>query len=92
MAEGGMISDMFTGQLRPPADEHAAPLPREEWCRRFVEHMVAQAPGEFFDDSTPVRPYAEDAAENCFADPTLIREFAADPEGAAEADMEYWGE
>ncbi|WP_421580861.1 hypothetical protein [Shinella sp. M31] len=61
-------------------------LTKEEFCRRFVEHMTKEAGFKTFNDGRPVRSYAEEQApdywENCGPD--------TNPEDAAEADMDCW--
>jgi len=63
-------------------------LMKEEFCRRFVDHMVKQA-GEAFADGTSVRQYAEETAPTYWDEPG---QRADGPEECADADMSYWGE
>lgn len=62
-------------------------LTKEEFCRRFVEHMVREAGFEAFDNGVKVRGYAEFTAPDYW-------ENSPDnsPEDAAEADMDCWEE
>ncbi len=62
-------------------------LTKEEFCRRFVEHMVREAGFEAFDNGVKVRGYAEFTAPDYW-------ESSPDnsPEDAAEADMDCWEE
>lgn len=61
---------------------------KEEFCQRFVAHMLAQA-GETFDDGRSVKEYAEENALAYWDDPHYRDE---GPEACAESDMSYWGE
>jgi len=64
-------------------------LTKEEWCARFVKHMVDVTPFDRFDDGELILDYAEYTA------PTYWEtdwQRAMDPEEAADADISYWGD
>jgi hypothetical protein len=62
------------------------PLTKEEFCRRFVAHMLSIA-GDEFPDGSSIREYAEDTAPSYWVDQHRSGET---PEDCAEADRDYW--
>lgn len=68
-------------------------LSKEEFCARFVAHMIKMAPFERFTEETgepgeTVADYAAATAELYYEETTLCVE---GPEECAEADMSCWG-
>lgn len=64
-------------------------LPRDEWERRFAEHMIVKAGFTHFDDGESVESYAKRIAPSYWEDAESRGE---GPEDSADADMSYWGE
>lgn len=63
---------------------------RDEWCRRFVTHMIERAaPRDHFDDGELILDYAEATAPTYWDEPWQ-RDMG--PEESADADISYWGE
>lgn len=63
-------------------------ITKEEFIRRFVDHMIKQA-GETDEDGNSLRAYATEAATACWEDPAYRDD---GPEECADADMSYWGD
>ena len=62
-------------------------MQKDEFCTRFIAHMVKMAPFQTFDDGGTVREYAEATAPTYFDDPL----FRVDgPEQCAESDITCW--
>jgi hypothetical protein len=65
-------------------------MDKEEFCKRFVDRMMARAGFTHFDDGVSIQSYAEEIA------PTYWEShggpLAETPEECADADMSYWGE
>ena len=64
-------------------------ITKDEFCRRFVKHMIDRAGFDHFDDGDLVLDYAEAAAPT-YWETGWQREMG--PEECADADMSYWGE
>lgn len=62
------------------------PLKKEEFCRRFVAHMLSIA-GDKFPDGSSIREYAEEIARSYWVNQHQDGET---PEDCAEADCDYW--
>lgn len=65
-------------------------MEQQEFCKRFVEHMVRAAWFDKFDDGMTVREYAEETAPTYWED--QHQRDGESPEDCAESDMSYWGE
>lgn len=63
-------------------------MTKEEFCRRFVEHMV-QRGGDEFEDGSSIRDYAEETAPTYWEQP---RHRDEGPEACADVIMSFWGE
>lgn len=64
-------------------------LTREEWCKRFVTHMIDRAGADHFDDGELILDYANEVAPTYFE---TLWQRSEGPEACADADMSYWGE
>lgn len=64
-------------------------ITKEEFCQRFVAHMVKMAGFEKFDDGESVRDYAEATAPTYWDEPDQRKD---GPEECAEVDISYWGD
>ncbi|MBB4642389.1 hypothetical protein [Rhizorhapis suberifaciens] len=64
-------------------------MEKEEFCKRFVTHMIDKASFDHFDDGTMVLDYAEETAQT-YWETDWQREMG--PEECADADMSYWGD
>lgn len=62
---------------------------KEEFCARFVTHMLAMAPFAEFSDGDTVEKYARETAPLYFDNSD---QRADGPEECAEADISCWGE
>lgn len=74
------------------APEHTdtVAVTQEEWCRRFVTHMLERAaPCDRFDDGELILDYAEATALTYWETPWQ-RDMG--PEKCADSDISYWGE
>lgn len=65
-------------------------LSQEDWCKRFVKHMLdLSAPRDHFDDGELILDYATATAPT-YWETDWQREEGL--EACAEADVSYWGE
>ena len=75
-------------RLRGWRDPFRTPVTEDEFIRRFVAYMVANAGFAHFGDGTPVHYYAEEIARDYWLDMGL----ETTPEDAAALDIADWDE
>lgn len=62
-------------------------MSEQEFCDRFVTHMLKLVGRETFDDGSSIAEYARDTASSYFEEQ---HQDGKSPEDCADADVSYW--